>query len=55
MVLKSKNSKDNEILPKLDSKFQVVLNLIIELLASHWKVTPNVDILDVINLLDGIK
>jgi hypothetical protein len=45
MVLKSKNSKDNEILPTLDWKFQVVLNLIIELLASHWKVSPNVDIL----------
>jgi hypothetical protein len=55
MVLISKYSKDVGILPKLDWKYQVVLNLIFELLASHWKVIPNGDIMNLINLLDGIK
>ena len=39
-VLDSKFSKDDRILPELDINYQVVLNLIIELLASHWKVIP---------------
>jgi hypothetical protein len=35
-------------LTELDRKYQVVLNLIIELSASHWIMTPN-DILNLIN------
>ena len=52
----SKNSKDYGSLPKFDSKNQVVFNLIIELSASLWIVTPNY-ILNLINWrykIDGL-
>jgi hypothetical protein len=53
-VLNLKILKDDEILSELDLKYQILLNLIIELSASHWIMTPN-DILNLINWIDGIK
>ena len=53
-VLKTKISKGYGILAELDWKYQVLLNLKIELSASRWLVTPNV-ILNLINWIEGVK
>ena len=53
-VLNTKNLKNYKILPELNWKYQVFLNFIIELSASHWLLTPN-DILNLINRIEGVK
>jgi hypothetical protein len=55
-VLNTKNLKNYKILPELNWKYQVFLNLIIELSTSHWIVSPN-DIPNLINWrykIDGL-